>query len=245
MLLEAAFPTKPETEISVKKTQRNYYTHNPYAFGEKLKAEKTASCLIQAVIAQQNNSQNLAAIAQNNDDSDNDNTVTTQRRFNFQSQQEFLSALQQEQNPQTMLEILRSIPKEMLNEYNNKGQTVAHKFFRIYRKYDPVLEAAALGVDFTKPSSNNDKYPGSTIAHDIAGLLIKLAKSRNSNQNFIKNKLQRLHLLWQIDNGVHFNTKESNERQRTVWDLLEFSGLLNDFLDLLKDHTRVPENYQK
>jgi hypothetical protein len=251
MLLESALPTKEEAYFPIKKTQKKCYTHNPYAFGEKLKADKIASYLIQAATIQQNNSQDLAAVTQNNDDDDDDNAVTTQRRFNFQSQQEFMSALQQEQNPQIMLEILRSVPKEMLNEYNKEGQTVAHKFFRIYRKYDPVLEAAALGVDFTKPSNNNDKYPGSAIAHDIAGLLTKLVKSRRSNQKFIKSNLQRLHLLWQIDNGAHFNIK----RPSSVWSLLKGAGLSKSFkkelnnLDHLlayhqpKDQSVKPLNY--
>ncbi|HSW75950.1 MAG TPA: hypothetical protein VLG50_02835 [Candidatus Saccharimonadales bacterium] len=158
-----------------------------------------------------------------------------------------------QKNLPDLIESFKNIPQEEFNVYDEQGQTLAHKLTPAH--WIPPLLTIGIekGLDFTKPSIAPDLFPGSTLAHNVAGLLNSRVRLQNSTQNserltlYINRSLECLYQLWQIDHGAHFNIDADRKTELencSVWDLLHRYNHLMIFLDKLNDHTHVPEKYR-
>ncbi|MCX5924500.1 MAG: hypothetical protein NTZ68_03695 [Candidatus Dependentiae bacterium] len=153
-------------------------------------------------------------------------------------------------NLKKIVKTLESMTEEELNKYNQNGQTAAHSLTSVHWHKDVIDVAIAKHVDLTKQSTSEDLHPGSTLAHNVAGLLYHRNKNRAgcSDSVYTKNSIRCLHQLWAVDNGAHFNLlARSNSNEKfgfSVWDFLHLSGHLNEFLEPLESHIHVPRKYR-
>ena len=174
----------------------------------------------------------------NNNDNNMSSIETTSYSYLLAIRQHCIEALQREKDKDTILRILRSVPPEVLNIHGIDGKTIAHHLFRTERSCDPIHEACALGLDFTKPTIFPDKYAGSTISHDLAGTI-----SARHNPKYVHDQLKRLRILWDIDQGAHFNLP-SSPYGSCVWLLLNKSGNLQRFIASLPTQEFIPEFFK-
>lgn len=125
---------------------------------------------------------------------------------------------------QELLNILQSIPKEELNIYDEFGKTIAHRFVPVFWHGTILYTALELGVDFTIPT----RHSNYTLAHKIA-----LGLSNHKKTYYITTRLHTLVQLYHLDNGRHFNLKQTADN-KNVLDLLNDAGYLESFNELLK-----------
>lgn len=135
---------------------------------------------------------------------------------------------------QEILELLHAIGLEGINEYNSKGQTVVHELTPVHWVVLPVImgkiQEERLTLNLVAPTVAPDRYPGATLAHNIAGI----ACGRSSG--VITSVAQSLLLLYRHD-PAHFYAA-SGRFKLTVWDVMKKSDVYNNFLDSVSDQER-------
>ncbi|HSW75951.1 MAG TPA: hypothetical protein VLG50_02840 [Candidatus Saccharimonadales bacterium] len=191
------------------------------------------------VISQQIKTQN---------DDDNNNEPHCKQYDVRINQRTYLKRLIFEKAPRAKVKTaITSTCAQDLNEYNDHGQTFAHELTPIHWMRDILDTAIAQGLDVTKQSIAPDAYPGATLAHNIAGLLLSRRLQQYQDSAYTTNSLYCLHQLWKTDNGAHFNKLSRSSTApppRSVWNLLNDSQYLNEFLELLENHKHVPKHYK-
>lgn len=219
-------------------------THDPYAWGKQRKTNINQQDLVaEQNIAPISNLPIVAPVAFKNnivfsEFADSGSNSSHANNASFPVLAHYINLIRNETNPEALVNTLKEIPKDLINEYNDEGKTIAHYFFRVGRKTDPMQQAIDLGVDFTKQSICPDTYCGASIAHDLAGTL----KSKNHSWGFKSDQYHRLRKLWDIDKGAHFD-KRSYPNNNSVWDLLQASLYLPQFLQSIPENC-VPKRFQ-
>lgn len=126
----------------------------------------------------------------------------------------------------TLFAVARCLSSQQLNDYQN-GQTVAHKLTPVHWVNGIVPYFQCLGLNLTAASKEPDRYVGSTLAHNIAGLC-----SSPSHRDIVvrqERALKCLAYLWSIDQE-HFDwLSQSRFSSTSVWDLLAKADLSEKF----------------
>jgi len=113
--------------------------------------------------------------------------------------------------------------QETLNGYDSQGQTFAHKMTPVHWRTSLLQFLIDRGLDVTAQTIVPDRYPGSTLAHNVAGLF-RFGNACNNDRDRYDRAMSCLRLLWCVDSGKHFECRSFANRRKsyTVFGLIPF-----------------------
>lgn len=118
----------------------------------------------------------------------------------------------------TLTITLNKLSAEDLNCLDEKGQSIAHKMTPFNWLLDVIKVMHSKGVRFDMQTSKQDKYPGSTLAHNVAGMFRfpRSAEATARSHDFF---------LWMFSEYPHVvglvSMEKTSRRKITCWSLLQ------------------------